>query len=161
MITKLKNGIFSILYVLVLIYLFTFIPSFWGYKPLVVVSGSMEPTLKVGSIVYYHEIDKNSFEKDNILVYTTKEHIISHRVVDKVENGYITKGDANECNDSNIIENEQILGQGENWCIPFLGYYADYIYTHKYLLFIVVSMIIIDLLFDYYKKYKKKGEKTE
>lgn len=156
MITKLKDGVFSILYILGLIYLFTFIPNFWGYKPLVVVSGSMEPTLKVGSIVYYHE--KNDLEKGDILVYKTKNHIISHRVVDKTEFGYITKGDANECNDSNIVENEQILGQGEEWCIPFLGYYADYVYTHKYLLFIVVSVIIIDLLFDYYKKYKKRGE---
>ena len=47
MLLKIKNIIISFVYVLVLIYLLIFIPSFWGHKPLVVISGSMEPTLKV------------------------------------------------------------------------------------------------------------------
>lgn len=157
MLIKIKNIIFSILYILVLIYLLVFIPSFWGQKPLAVISGSMEPTLQVGSILYYHEEDINNFKEGDILVYKSKKHIISHRVVENLPSGFITRGDANQTNDSIIVNNEQVLGKGTNWCIPFLGLYADFIYTHKYILFIAVFILIMDLGLDYYRKRKKRG----
>lgn len=158
MLIKIKNFIFKILYVLILIYLLIFIPSLFGYKPLVVISGSMEPTLKVGGILYYHQQELDKFEQDDILVYKTKNHIISHRVVNKEGNGFITKGDANNSVDSNLINNNQVLGKGTNWCIPLIGYYADFIYSHKYLLFCSVAIIILDLCYDYYRNHKRRIE---
>ena len=55
MLVKIKNCIFKIMYILVIIYLLIFVPTIWGQKPLVVISGSMEPTLNVGGILYYHD----------------------------------------------------------------------------------------------------------
>lgn len=161
MFTKIKNFIFRIVYVLIIIYLMIFIPSFWGHKPLVVISGSMEPTLKVGGLLYYHEQNLDDFDRGDILVYQTKEHIISHRIVEQKDNGFITKGDANNSADSNLINNKQVLGKGTNWSIPYLGYYADFIYNHKYILFVSVAIIVIDLLNDKYIDVKKKVEKNE
>lgn len=158
MIKKLKNYIFKILYVLILIYLIIFIPSFWGHKPLVVISGSMEPTLKVGGILYYEEININDFDKDDILVYQLNKHTISHRIVDITENGFLTKGDNNKSIDTYEVEKEQVIGKGTDWSIPYIGYYADYIYNHKYLLFISVGIIVIDLLVDGYKERKRRKE---
>ena len=63
-----KNLIFSILYILVIIYLLIFVPSLWGQKPLVVISGSMEPTLQVGGLLYYHEEELDNFKLKNKLV---------------------------------------------------------------------------------------------
>lgn len=156
MLMKIKNSIFNVLYIIVIIYLLIFIPSFWGYHPLAVISGSMEPTLNVGGLLYYHEQDLSDFDKNDILVYQTQNHIISHRVMDKVENGFITKGDANKSIDSSVVNNEQVLGKGTDWCIPFLGFFADYIYTHKYILFVIVATLIVDLCNDYYRLHKKK-----
>ena len=42
-----------IIYGLVSIYVVICIPMIFKYKPLVVLTGSMEPSFKVGSIVYY------------------------------------------------------------------------------------------------------------
>ena len=156
MLIKIKNFMFSILYVLVIIYLLIFIPSFWGHKPLVVISGSMEPTLQVGGLLYYHEENLDNFKKDDILVYKFRNHIISHRVVEKLDDGFITKGDANKSYDSDIIDNSRVLGKGTNWCISYLGLYADFIYTHKYLLFISIAILLVDLCYDYYVNHKKK-----
>ena len=158
MIKKLKDFIFKILYVLILIYLVIFIPSFWGHKPLVVISGSMEPTLHVAGILYYEEININDFDKDDILVYQLNKHTISHRIVDKTENGFLTKGDNNKYIDTYEVEKQQVIGKGTNWSIPYIGYYADFIYTHKYLLFISVGVIIIDLLVDAYNDRKRREE---
>lgn len=156
MLVRVKDFIFRIIYVLLIIYLLIFVSSIWGYKPLVVMSGSMEPTLQVGGILYYHEFDLEDFENGDILVYSTKEHIISHRLVDKTGDGFITKGDNNNTIDSRLVNNNQILGKGTNWSIPFIGYYADYIHGHKYLLYISLGIIIIDLCNDTYKEHKRK-----
>ena len=162
MLVKIKDFIFRIIYILLIIYLLIFVPSLWGQKPLVVISGSMEPTLKVGGILYYEKIDINELDEGDILVYQTKEHIISHRIVDINENGFITKGDINNSVDNYLVSDEQILGKGTNWSIPFIGYYADYIYSHKYLLYISLGVIIVDLCNDMYKEHKKKvGKKIE
>lgn len=157
MLLKIKNFIFSIIYILVIIYLLIFVPKLWGYQPLVVISGSMEPTLNVGGLLYYHEQDLVDFNKDDILVFKSRNHTISHRIVDINEGGFITKGDANKSVDSSIVNTKQVLGKGTDWCIPYLGLYADFIYTHKYLLFITIGILVIDLLFDYYRTHKKNG----
>lgn len=161
MLKKLKEIIFRIIYILLLIYLFLFIPKLWGYTPLVVVSGSMEPTLKVGGLLYYEKYNIEDFDRGDILVYETKENIISHRIIEQTEEGIITKGDSNNTPDG-IIEKSQILGRGTNWCIPYIGYYADFIYGHKYILFILVGIVVLDLFNDGYSVHKKKvGEKLE
>ena len=158
MFIKIKNFFLHILYVLILIYLAIFIPTFWGHKPLVVISGSMEPILKVGGLLYYEEIPLDKFEKGDILVFQTKEHIVSHRIIDKKNDNFITKGDANKSIDSKQVKKEQILGRGTNWSIPYLGYFADFIYTNKYILFISVSFISIDLLNDWYVNFKRRNK---
>ena len=50
----------------------------------------------------------------------------------------------------------QVIGKGTNWSIPYIGYYADFVYNHKYLLFISVGVIIIDLLVDSYSDRKRR-----
>ncbi len=150
----LKEIFIKIIYVFLLIYLIIFIPKLFGYNPLVVISGSMEPTLKVGGLLYYEEIDINDFKEKDILVYELKDHIISHRVVEHLDNGFITKGDANNSYDSSIVNDNQVLGRGTNWSIPLLGYYADFIFRHKYILKILLSIGIIDLFVDYLIKRK-------
>lgn len=156
MLVKIKDFIFRIIYILLIIYLLIFVPSLWGQKPLVVISGSMEPTLKVGGVLYYEKININELDEGDILVYQANEHIISHRIVDIIEDDFITKGDKNNSIDNYLVSSNQVLGKGTNWSIPFIGYYADYIYGHKYLLYISLGIIIVDLCNDVYKEHKKK-----
>lgn len=152
MMVRIKNCIFKSIYILVAIYLVIFIPTIWGQKPLVIISGSMNPTLKVGGILYYHEKDYSDFKKDDILVFKLNDHNISHRVYEVTGDGIITKGDANKSYDDILITKEKVLGEGTDWCIPFIGYYADFIYRNKILLVISIIIILIDMAFDKKKK---------
>jgi len=151
-----RNKIIKVLYILIIIYLSIFIPSLIGHKPLVIISNSMHPTLKVGGILYYHKIDIEELKIDDVLVYQSGDHIISHRIVDITDEGFITKGDANNTDDYNVVKEAQIIGKGTNWCIPYIGYYADFIYTHKYLLFGGVILLVGDLFIDLYKNHKRR-----
>lgn len=138
-----KNVVYGILYFLTTLYLVIFIPILWGKKPLVVISGSMEPILKVGGILYYEQINIDDFKVDDILVYQLNDHIVSHRILKIDKDGFITKGDNNSSVDSYIVYKENIIGKGTNWSIPYIGYYADFIYNHKYLLLIIVGFIVL------------------
>ena len=64
----------SILYILLLLYLIIFIPVIWGYKPLVIISGSMEPKLKVGGILYYKKINQAEYKINDIVVFKSKKY---------------------------------------------------------------------------------------
>ena len=152
-----KNIIFKVFYILIIIYLIICIPVLWGKRPLVIISGSMEPILKVGGILYYEKINLDDFKKDDILVYQLNEHIVSHRIVNINEYGFETKGDNNNSNDSYIVDKNNVIGRGNNWSIPYIGYYADFIYNHKYLLIVMIILSYFNIWFNS-KKDKKDYE---
>ncbi len=156
MVKFIKNIILKLIYAIVFTYILVFVPVIIGYKPLVVLSGSMEPILKVGGILYYQKINIEDYKKGDILVYATKDHIISHRIVDIASDGFITKGDNNEVLDSKVNLN-QVLGKGTNFSIPYIGYYADFIYNHKYILYFFTIYIVIDLI-NYNINNRSKNE---
>lgn len=155
-----RKCLFKIIYILVIIYLLIFIPTIWGQKPLVVISGSMEPTLKVGGILYYHDKNYEEFNKGDILIYKLDDHIISHRIYDIIENGIITKGDANSTYDNLLVNENQILGIGTNWSIPLIGYYADFVYRHKFLLVFSFIVVLVDILCEK-SRIRKEGNECE
>ena len=140
----LRKIFFSILYIFLILYLIIFIPVFWGYKPLVIISGSMEPKLRVGGILYYKEINKKEYQKNDIVVFKSNKYLISHRIVEITNGGFITKGDANKSIDSNKVLFTKALGKGTNWSIPYIGYYADFIYKNKWILLLVLIILIIN-----------------
>lgn len=145
-----KKIFIKTLYILLLIYLSIFIPSIWGYKPLVVISGSMEPILKVGGILYYKETKLDEYKENDIVVFKSNKYLVSHRIVEKNKDGFITKGDANKNIDSNVLSYNKALGKGTNWSIPYIGYYADFIYKNKRYLYITLVILIINRIISNY-----------
>ena len=81
------------------------VPQYMGYQIYDVVSGSMEPTVPVGSIIYVKEAEPSSIKKGDIIAFQSGESIVMHRVVDNkiVEGTFTTKGDANPSEDMNEV----------------------------------------------------------
>ena len=98
------------------------IPQFIGYQVFNVVSGSMEPTIPVGSVIYVKPIDPDQVKDGDIIAFHSGESVIMHRVVDNyvVEGYFKTKGDANEIEDLTQIPYEDLIGIGEKH-YPALG----------------------------------------
>lgn len=100
-----------------------------------ITSGSMWPTLKEGDLVLIKGVNqKEEIKEGDIVVYQNPKGFTIHRVVKLNENTLITKGDANNVNDS-PVEYNQIIGKIVNFRnkplrIPFLG--AVSIFTQKY-----------------------------
>lgn len=101
----------------------------FGYDAYSVVSGSMEPAIPTGSLVYVQEAAPEDMEKDDVIAfYGAKDSnaIITHRVVEnKVVMGeFITKGDANKTEDMNPVPYSNFIGKVV-YSIPVLGSIAE------------------------------------
>lgn len=93
---------------------------FFHIKPVVVVSGSMEPEIPVGSLVFIDQRDQ-SVDPGDVIAYRIGDTMIVHRVVDQNNDGtYITKGDSNDTADPASVTKQQIVGK-EIFCVPKAG----------------------------------------
>lgn len=93
-----------------------------GIRPYVVMSGSMEPAIMTGSIVFSDtKVDHEKLEVGDIITFFQGDNTVSHRVAGKDEDGYITKGDANETEDANRVPAGEVDGK-ILYSIPYIGY---------------------------------------
>ena len=99
-----------------------FVPRVFGYRPYVVLSGSMEPNIHTGAVAYIDTKDTDLAPGDVAAFYESNGAVVTHRIVSGNETGgYTTKGDANDAEDMNIVPQENIIGTYK-WSIPNLGY---------------------------------------
>lgn len=143
---------------------FSLLPIKNNIKFLSVMSGSMEPSIKTGSLIIIkpaknYSVDDvitfKSFDSSEDEKYTT--HRI-HQVRDIEDKRYfVTKGDANSSPDMSQVEEGRIIGK-LILVIPFLGYLIKYIQTLPGL----VLIIIIPATIIVYEEAKKiRGEINE
>ena len=103
--------------------------------------------IKTGSIVW---IDRNSkdVEIGDVIAYQLdKNFMVTHRVIDRTEGGYITKGDANENADFSPVSKDQVIGKFA-FSIPCLGFVMAEIQQNRILLLPIVSVALLIILFE-------------
>ena len=68
------------------------IPDFMGYKPMIVMSNSMESAIDVGDVVIVKEVDTSTLKRGDIVAYRIDDVCITHRIAKVNSDGtYITK----------------------------------------------------------------------
>ena len=90
------------------------VPNLLGMKSFAVLSGSMEPKIPVGSIVFVDEVEPATIQTGDIITYNFSGNtMVTHRVVGvDIENqSIITKGDANEVEDGAPVAFAQVVGK--------------------------------------------------
>lgn len=103
------------------------IPGLRGAVPLVVLSGSMEPHIKVGSILFIKEADASQLEVGDVITFRTpidQATLTTHRIVG-IEPGqagpvFSTKGDANKTEDNWEVPASNVMGEAVT-SVPYLG----------------------------------------
>lgn len=98
------------------------IPSLLGYQIYEVVSGSMEPEIPVGSVIYVKGTKPEEIGEGEIIAFTRNSSVITHRVEENrfVEGEFITKGDANSKEDVMPVDYDSLIGK-VTCHIPMLG----------------------------------------
>ena len=106
--------ILSILLVLTIIYIQFFSKEMnikpFGIEVLTVKSNSMSPIFKKQDIVIIQE--QNEYKVGDIVAYIADDgNIVTHRIIEKNENGFYTKGDNNNTKDEVLIHSNNIIGK--------------------------------------------------
>ncbi len=144
-----------ICYILIGIYALICAPMIFGLKPEVVTTGSMIPAYNIGTIIYYKKVDQAEIKVGDAISYKMGNgEIVTHRVVE-IENGnYITRGDANNVNDSSPVAYSDVEGKVVGPVIPALGFGVAFINTHIFVIFIVVGILLAEFLLSNIKRDK-------
>ena len=151
-----------------------------GYKFMIVSSGSMEPTLPVGSLVIVTPCEYEDIECNDIVTFTGESGAnFTHRVVGKNnpadkedpllpgEEGFdkayswVTRGDYEGAKvDNGYLIGKTIVGKiYENHCFTFTGLIVRYVKSN-YIMVIVSMIILIGFveLVSYLKKQLKEDD---
>lgn len=101
-----------------------------GFTPYVVLSGSMEPTYHVGSLIYVRSVSPESIEAGDPITFVMNDSgtVATHRVteVDKENQCFYTKGDANNTADASPVTYDNLIGKAI-FTIPKLGFFSDWV----------------------------------
>lgn len=147
--TKICNVLSTvILAVLLILALLFIVPMILGYTELAVLSGSMEPNIHVGSIVYVDKSVKGEdLEVGDVVTYSLSSGTyVTHRVMSLDDDAgvMVTQGDANSAPDGEI-EYSRVVGRVK-FHLPYLGYISTNIRTSKGILTITALVVVIILL---------------
>lgn len=147
-------------YACIICYLLVASPMIAGYRPVIVLSGSMEPTYRVGSMIYYKHVDFKDIQVGDAITFRAGEGgMVTHRVTAKSElsGTFTTKGDANISEDPNPVEYTDVLGKVWDVSIPYAGFFVGYSKNFT-VIGGMAGIILLSILFDSLFPDKKKGK---
>lgn len=106
-------------------------PQIFGYQLKTVLSGSMEPEFKTGSIIAVKPGgDMTRFKEGDIITFMDENRLITHRVIDVIHSGehvlYETKGDNNNAPDKDLVLSDNVVAEYTGFTIPYVGYIASF-----------------------------------
>ena len=140
-----SNIVTFLLFVLLIMMIFLVIaakssggePSLFGYQLKTVLSGSMEPEIKTGSIIAVKSVTAktNSKTGDVITFVQPEQQLVTHRIVEVIGSGeqaqYITKGDNNAHVDSEPVMAQNVVAEYSGFTLPYVGYFIEFAKSQK------------------------------
>ena len=129
-------------------------PRFLPYQTYTVLSGSMLPTLPVGSVIVAVPARGEELKTGDIITVANPQHagaLVTHRII-SIEDSpqgrtFQTKGDANNVADSWVVP-----GTGSGWryafAIPYLGYALSTLQSDigRLVLLVIPTFLLVGLL---------------
>ena len=149
-IKKMAGLLALLVYGCIFCYLLIAAPLLAGYRPVVVLSGSMEPAFPVGSVIYYHSAPFTAIEEGDAITFRAGDQaMVTHRVtgISSLSAEFRTKGDANESEDPNPVPYEAVLGRVPELAVPDAGYFVSY-GKRAYVIGLMAAVILFNMVLD-------------
>lgn len=120
-----------------------------GIQPYTVLSGSMSPAYPVGSLIYVKPAQPQEVSVGDPITFHLEGTTVvaTHRVIniDSKNEGFYTKGDANESPDGQPVAFNRLIGIPV-FSIPLLGYVSNFITTPPGLFIAIAGVLVIVVL---------------
>lgn len=114
-----------------------------GYKPYVVLSGSMEPVISTGSVAWINEnVAYDDINKGDIIAFKNQDVQVIHRAISITEDGIETKGDNNDVSDGISTTKANYTGRYMTH-VPKAGYI---LYSKKNRIFLIIGFVFLYML---------------
>ena len=162
---KICNVVATVMIILViLVALPMVVPRVIGYEMYGVLSGSMEPTFPVGSVVYVKPAEPSEIQVQDAITFKIGNDVVAtHRVIEIDEEGqaFVTKGDANKDKDLSPIKFDRLIGKAV-FCIPYLGSFSQFIQSQNGMIAgggVIVIVIALWVVADVLNKKSGKKQK--
>jgi len=130
----------------VLLLIFTAFDPVKSFQVLRVMSGSMEPGIKTGSVVFVKQVNPKELKSGDVITFLSNNanQLVTHRIVQISEdNKIITKGDANSSRDVDSVALTSVKGK-VIFAAPYLGYISSWTKTpYGFILLIIIPTILI------------------
>lgn len=154
----------AVLVIGMLILFFLSFPQVIGLDCYAVVSGSMEPELPVGSLIYVKEKAPASIEIGEIITFRLEyaQEYVTHRVAKKNSSAqyFFTKGDRNQEVDPVPVKWDAVCGV-KVCCIPYGGYVLQFLNNWKGKCAVLSSFLALHFIKEVLEnepKEKKEGK---
>lgn len=127
------------------------VPKALGWKSLIVLSGSMEPTLATGSVAFVEPASPDEIGVGDVITYRRQNDakvLVTHRVIgiegEGSERRFETQGDANAAPDSETVSRQQFVGHVRYYA-PYIGNIVDALHdrTNYYLFLGIPAGLLI------------------
>lgn len=154
------------------------VPTISGLQMYEVLSGSMEPGIHTGSVIFDRpDVNVKNLKVGDVITYNAPEGefenvndkiIITHRIL-KIENQngqlmFQTKGDANNAPDPKLVPENNVIAQYSNITIPYLGYYINFMKSKMGILLLMIVpgalLILITMIGLFREIAKLEKDKT-
>ncbi|MCL2324828.1 MAG: signal peptidase I [Actinomycetia bacterium] len=134
----------------------------FGYKPAVVLTGSMSPYIKQDSIVIIRKGDFTQVEPGDVITYRSGDALVTHRVVEANGAQARVKGDANRHPDTQLVTGRNFVGTEAwrmNWIAPVItGFRVDpLVATLRYVLFPLAAIVLLWFIIEMLARFVRAG----
>ena len=130
----------------------------WGTGFILIISGSMEPSIPVGALVFVREVSADKIEVGDVITSFSSDGqaLVTHRVRRIITDGdeymYITRGDANNTDDEPKSFN-RVIGRVE-YTVPGVNYLITSINNIRLLGIIIIAGGVIIFIFGFFCRKK-------
>lgn len=154
-----QGGVLALLSVCGLLFLAGRIGLIQPFSAYVILSGSMAPTIPVGSVVISRK--QLSYTTGDVITFGQGKSSVTHRIASMEESStfygdatFTTKGDANKTPDGSPVSQANVAGK-VLITIPYLGYIVEYAKSPKgFLALIIIPATII--IYEELKNVRKE-----
>lgn len=142
--------------------------SIFGFRYYTVLTESMAPAYNIGDLIFVKISGPEDISVGDVITFNPSrdsDAYLTHRVIEKFDDYegtgvtcFRTKGDANNAEDSFLIESERVIGT-VRFGIPKLGFVIRFVQLRWYFVvaFVVMLIVFINLL----KQYVKLGDEED
>ena len=139
------------------------IPGVFGIKPVIVLSGSMEPVIQTGDMIFLHSTDPARLQTGDVICYLDSDQAITHRIVGirEGEDGqvrYVTQGDGNNTADRQAVSADQVQGIWRGGKIPGMGSGIMFMQSAAGMILFMICPLCLFILWDIWRRRRLDRE---